>query len=75
MIHNRIQCVVDILLWSVQGRLPVRDGDQIELRIAGPREFEIQRERTREAAMQRLRRLRRPLPSGFKFDRFAANER
>jgi antitoxin MazE len=45
------------------------------VRIAGSREFEISRDRSREAAIERLRRLRRPLPPGFTFDRAAANDR
>jgi len=55
--------------------LELKEGDQIEVRIAGPREFEIRRDRSRDDALERLRRLRRPLPSGFTFDRAAANER
>jgi antitoxin MazE len=60
---------------AVVDALELKDGDQIEVRIAGSREFEISRDRSREAAIERLRRLRRPLPSGFTFDRAAANER
>jgi antitoxin MazE len=60
---------------AVVDALELKDGDQIEVRIAGSREFEISRDRSREAAIERLRRLRRPLPSGFTFDRVAANER
>jgi antitoxin MazE len=60
---------------SVVEALELRDGDQIEVRIAGPREFEIARDRSREKALERLRRLRRPLPAGFTFDRAEANER
>lgn len=55
--------------------LKLKDGDQIEVRIAGEREFEISRDRSRERALERLRRLRRPLPPGFTFDRTDANER
>ena len=53
----------------------MKEGDQIEVRIAGPREFEITRDRSRVAAIERLRKLRRPLPSGFNFDRVDANKR
>jgi antitoxin MazE len=60
---------------AVVDALELKDGDQIEVRIAGSREFEISRDRSREAAIERLRGLRRPLPSGFTFDRVAANER
>jgi antitoxin MazE len=55
--------------------LDLKHGDQIEVRIAGAREFEVSRDRSREEAIERLRRLRRPLPPGFTFDRIAAHER
>jgi antitoxin MazE len=55
--------------------LELKDGDQIEIRVAGEREFEVSRDRSRERAMERLRRLRRPLPAGFTFDRTAEHER
>ena len=61
---------------AVVNALELKDGDQIEIRIAGgEREFEVRRDRRREDAIERLRRLRRPLPAGFTFDRNAANER
>jgi antitoxin MazE len=55
--------------------LNLKDGDQIEIRIAGEREFEVTRDRGREKALERLRQLRRPLPAGFTFDRITAHER
>jgi antitoxin MazE len=55
--------------------LDLKDGDQMEVTIAGTRQFEIRRDRSREAAIERLRKLRRPSPPGFTFDRVAANER
>lgn len=60
---------------AVVEALELEEGDQIEIRIAGARDFEISRDRSREAAIQRLRKLRRPLPAGFTFDRAAAHER
>jgi antitoxin MazE len=60
---------------AVVEALNLKDGDQIEVRIAGDREFEISRDRTKEEALERLRRLRRPLPRGFIFDRAKAHER
>jgi len=59
---------------AVVETLDLKEGDQIEVRIAGPREFEVDRDRTRERALARLRKLRRPLPPGFTFDRAEANE-
>jgi antitoxin MazE len=60
---------------SVVEALSLVEGDQIEIRIAGRREFEVARDRSAENAMERIRRLQRPLPRGFKFDRLEANER
>ena len=60
---------------AVVEALDLKEGDQIEVRIAGPRAFEVSRDRSREEALERLRRLRRPLPPGFRFDRITAHER
>ena len=60
---------------AVVEALELKEGDQIEVRVAGLREFEVGRNRSRERAIERLRRLRRPLPAGFTFDRVAAHER
>jgi antitoxin MazE len=55
--------------------LELKEGDQIEIRIAGQRDFEISRDRSRQKAIERLRKLRRALPPGFSFDRDDANAR
>ena len=60
---------------SVVEALELKEGDSIEIRIAGEREFEVSADRTRERALERLRKLRRPLPAGFIFDRADANGR
>jgi len=60
---------------AVVEALDLKEGDQIEIRIAGRREFRVVRDRGTEKALQQIRRLRRPLPPGFKFDRLEANER
>ena len=60
---------------AVVEALDLREGDHIEVRIAGDRQFEIGPDRKRAAALERLRALRRPLPEGFCFDRDEANER
>ena len=60
---------------AVVEALELKDGDQIEVRVAGTREFEIDRDPTRERALERLRKMRWKLPAGFKFDRVEANER
>jgi antitoxin MazE len=55
--------------------LKLKEGDDVEIVIAGKQRFEIARDKTREQAMARLRALKRPLPKGFKFDRDEANAR
>lgn len=60
---------------AVVEALDLREGDQIEIRIADMRTFEVQRDRSRQDALDRLRKLRRPLPAGFVFDRDDANAR
>ena len=60
---------------AVVEALELKEGDQIEVRIAGTREFEVGRDRSTDRAIARLRRLRRPLPAGFSFDREDAHER
>ena len=60
---------------AVVEALDLKEGDPIEIRIAGRREFEVARDRTTQKALARIRRLRRPLPPGFRFDRQEANER
>jgi antitoxin MazE len=60
---------------AVVEALDLKEGDQIEIRVAGRRAFGIARDRSTEKAIERIRQLRRPLPPGFKFDRLEANER
>jgi len=60
---------------AVVDALNLKEGDPIEIRIAGYREFEVSRDRSKENALARLRRLRKPLPPGFFFSREDANER
>jgi antitoxin MazE len=60
---------------AVVEALNLKEGDHIEIRVAGDREFEVDRDQKRQAALEGLRKLQRPLPPGFKFDREEANAR
>ena len=60
---------------AVVEALALKEGDKIEIRVAGEREFEISRDERRQRALEAMRRIRKPLPPGFKFDRIEANER
>jgi len=55
--------------------LKLKEGDEIEIRIAESGGFEVRRDPARQRALTRLRKLRRPLPRGFVFDRAEANAR
>ena len=60
---------------AVVEALELNEGDQIEIRVASDRAFEVSRDRSSERAIERLRSLRRALPPGFTFSREDANER
>ncbi|HEV2395563.1 MAG TPA: AbrB/MazE/SpoVT family DNA-binding domain-containing protein [Candidatus Sulfotelmatobacter sp.] len=60
---------------SVVDALELKEGDQIEIRVATGRVFEVTRDQSRERALARLRKLRRSFPAGFVFDRADANAR
>jgi antitoxin MazE len=76
---------VRVLKWgnSLAVRLPsavvdafgLKEGDQIEIRIVDKRSFEVGRDESKRRALSRLRKLRRPLPAEFVFDREEANVR
>jgi len=60
---------------SVVEALELKEGDDVEISIAGQRTLKIERNRKREKALERLRRSSWTLPAGWKFDREEANER
>ena len=60
---------------AVVKALKLRPGDEIEVTIAGSRQFKVARDTGRERALARLRLLKTPLPKGFRFDRDEANAR
>jgi antitoxin MazE len=55
--------------------LELKEGDDIEIRIADRRELEVVRKPSREELLKRLRAFRGRLPADFKFDRDEANAR
>lgn len=60
---------------AVVEALGLKEGDEIEIEVAGDRKFRVSRDRTREEALERLSALAWKLPPGFKFSRDEANER
>jgi antitoxin MazE len=60
---------------AVVEALGLKEGDEIEVTIAGSRRFKVARDKGRDKALERLRALKKPLPKGFRFDRDDANAR
>jgi antitoxin MazE len=60
---------------AVADALGLREGDDIAIRIAGDRSFEIERNDTRSTALAKIRSLKIKLPEGWKFGRDEANQR
>ena len=60
---------------SVVKALELREGDDIEVIIAGERVFQVRKKPGNEAILERLRQFRGKLPADFKFDRDDANAR
>ena len=55
--------------------LGLKEGDEIEISIAGKRDFNVARDRSRERALQQLREMKWSFPSDFRFNREEVNER
>jgi antitoxin MazE len=55
--------------------LALKAGDDVEIRVAGARVFEIKKQPSSRELLARLRRFRGRLPADFSFDRLEANKR
>jgi antitoxin MazE len=53
----------------------LKEGDQVEIQVAGRKSFEVTRAPSERELLARLRKFRGRLPASFKFDRLEANER
>lgn len=60
---------------AVVEALALKAGDQIEIRTVHDRVSKVARDESKNRALARLRKLRRPLPPGFVFDRIETNAR
>jgi antitoxin MazE len=60
---------------AVVDALGLKEGDLIEIQVAGKRSFDVAKAATERELLARLRKFRGTLPAGFKFDRLEANER
>lgn len=59
---------------SVVEALQLKEGDDIEIHIAGERVFELEKKPSPQELLARLRKYRGRLPADFKFDRLEAHE-
>ena len=60
---------------AVVEALSIREGDDIEIEVAGARAFEIRKKPEARELLARLRKYRGRLPADFKFDRLDAHAR
>lgn len=60
---------------AVVEALDLKEGDQVEIQVAGRTAFEIMKAPGRRELLARLRKYRGRLPASFRFDRLEANER
>jgi antitoxin MazE len=60
---------------AVVEALDLKEGDNIEIEVAGARHFEIKRAASTRELLARIRKYRGRLPADFKFDRLEANAR
>jgi antitoxin MazE len=60
---------------AVVDALGLKEGDQIEIQVAGTRSFDVAKAASGRELLARLRKFRGTLPAGFRFDRLEANER
>lgn len=59
---------------AVVEALKLKEGDEIEIHVAGKNEFEVAKRPGARELLARLRKFRGRLPADFKFDRLEANE-
>jgi antitoxin MazE len=60
---------------AVVEALTLKEGDEIEIHVAGDREFGVEKRLTGRQLLARLRKFRGRLPADFRFDRLEAHER
>jgi antitoxin MazE len=60
---------------TVVEALDLKEGDEIEISVAGKRDFKVARDRSTERALDQLRQMKWSFPPDFKFNREEINER
>ena len=60
---------------EVVARLGISPNDEAQIKVTGKYTFEVVRDRQRQKAIEAIRKLARPLPPGYKFNREEIHER
>ena len=60
---------------AVVEALDLKEGDDIQVHVAGTGALEVEKTPSVQELLERLRKYRGRLPEGFRFDRLEANER
>lgn len=60
---------------EVVAKLGISPDEDAQIKVTGEFSFEVTRDRRREKALDAIRKLRRPLPPGFTFNREELHER
>ena len=60
---------------AVVEALDLKEGDEIEILVAGKREFKVARDRSKQRAFDQLRKMKWSFPADFRFNRDEMNER
>ena len=56
-------------------KLGISPNEEAQIKVTGEHSFEVTRDRRRQEALEVIRKLRRPLPPGYKFNREELYER
>lgn len=60
---------------AVVEALGLKEGDEIEVSVAGQREFKVSRDQSKNKALEQLRKMKWHFPANFKFKREELHER
>jgi len=60
---------------AVVDALALKEGDDVEIHVAGKRDFALEKQPSLQERLIKLRRFRGRMPKDFHFDREEANER
>ena len=60
---------------AVVEALDLKEGDEIEISVAGKRDFKVARDRSKQKALEQLSRMKWSFPRGFRFSREKIHER